>query len=157
MKNILLGSPLLVALGAAGAMAQGAGEGPQGNGPRASFEQLDSNGDGQITLEEMQNRGQARFVQTDTNGDGLLDMAELTAAARRAAAEKVAKMLERKDSNGDGMLSMEELTPPDFDRLFARADTDEDGTISRDEWQAAKSAMRKNRHNEGAVNPESGK
>ena len=141
MKKILLSSTIvvsLVALGASLAYAQGSHRG----GPRPNFEQIDANSDGALTMEEFQSQGQVKFSQTDTNGDGQLDVEELTAAAERARGQMIERLMERKDANGDGMLSMEEMQPQDPGRFFGRADTDGNGEISQEEWDAAKEKIR---------------
>lgn len=138
MKKILLSSAIVVTLSAMGlstAIAQG---GPQGGQRGPSFEQIDANGDGALTLEEFQNQGQARFAGSDTNGDGMLDADELTAAAARERGRMIERLMARKDTNGDGMLSFAEMAPRDAGRFFGRADVDGNGAISEEEWNAAK-------------------
>jgi Ca2+-binding EF-hand superfamily protein len=46
------------------------------------FEEMDLNGDGAVTLEEMEGAREARFAEADANGDGVLDRDELLAEAR---------------------------------------------------------------------------
>ncbi len=141
MKKILLSSTIVMSLAAFGASLANAQGGQRGD-PRPSFEQIDANGDGALTMEEFLTRGQVKFDETDTNGDGQLDAAELTAAAARERAQMIARLMERKDTNGDGMLSFDEMQPRDPGRVFERADTDENGEISEEEWNAAKEKMR---------------
>ena len=139
MKNILRNSAIilgLLALGSATAFAQGS---PRGSHERPRFSQLDGNGDGVITLAELQNQAQAKFSTADTNGDGQLDASELAAAAARERAGRIERLITRKDKNGDGLLSLEEMAPRNGGgaRLFARADIDGNGEISQAEWDAA--------------------
>jgi hypothetical protein len=51
-------------------------------GPRMVFEEWTSNGDGAVTLEEMEGARAARFAEADANGDGALDRDELLAGGR---------------------------------------------------------------------------
>lgn len=109
-------------------------------GQRASFEQLDSDGSGEITLAEMQAAGLARFAAADANGDGLLTKEELIVRVGTRGERRIDQMLERRDANNDGMLSTAELRP-NTDRTearFARLDTDESGGISKAEFEAQK-------------------
>ena len=141
MNKILLSSTIVIGLAAFGASLANAEGGPRG-GHRPSFEQMDANGDGVLTMEEFQQQGQARFAENDTNGDGMLDVDELTAAANRERDRMIARMIERKDTDGDGMLSLEEMQPRDPGRFFGKADTDGNGEITLEEWQAAQAHMR---------------
>ncbi len=114
-------------------------------GERVSFEQLDANGDGFVTIEELQAQGQARFAETDTNGDGLLSAEEIAAKADRDISDRVAKMIEKRDTNGDGLLSQEEMQPNGdrAARMFDRLDDNGDGQISEEEFASMKKGKRK--------------
>lgn len=118
--------------------------GPGGGHERLSFEQLDTNGDGQITMAEMEARGAARFAATDTNNDGKLSKEELTAAGSERMAKRVDRMLERLDADGDGALSQAELEDgrkgkgrgDRMEKRFERMDADGSGGISAEEFEA---------------------
>ncbi|QLQ20127.1 MAG: EF-hand domain-containing protein [Exiguobacterium profundum] len=112
---------LALALGSGAAMAQ------QGN-PGANFiTQWDADGDGIVTVEEVQTRRGDLFTTFDANEDGQLSAEEFivideTRAANQAAMQQQAGM-------GRGRMDQE----PDR----ALIDTNTDGLISRDEFLAA--------------------
>ena len=129
------------------------------HGPRASFEQLDANGDGSLTQAEMQAHAKARFASADSNGDGNISRAELEAQAKSNASERatrrIDRMMERLDTNSDGQISASEMEAAADkrggkrgERMFKRADADGNGSISKAEFDAmAKKGGKKKRDN----------
>ncbi|WP_424833158.1 EF-hand domain-containing protein [Ruegeria sp.] len=108
----------------------------------ASFEELDANGDGQITEAEITAHRQAKFTSADADGDGQLSLEEMQTAAQAKANERVSKMFERLDSNQDGFLSDDELPKPrKASKMFERIDADGNGSISEQEYADAKDRM----------------
>jgi uncharacterized membrane protein len=142
-RNLAVIGILTIALGTGAAFAAGGKE-------RMSFEDLDQNGDGQLTQSELEARGAERFASVDTNNDGKLSEDELTAQGRSKAQERAQRMIERLDSDGDGALSQAELDErPNRGRIFARIDANDDGTISKEEFEDGRKNMRnrmKQRH-----------
>lgn len=112
---------------------------PNDRGPRIDFDQIDSNGDGQVTREEAEQFHSERFAKIDANGDGFLSLEELTADAATRAAQRADKMMQRMDSDGDGLLSEEDLAQgPRAGRMFDRLDQDDDGIITKTEFEEAR-------------------
>ncbi len=129
--------------------------GPKDREP-VSFQELDANGDGQITRDEMTAHRNARFTTADTDGDGQLSVEEMQAAAQKRSDERITKMFEEHDANADGFLSQDELPKPRrADKMFDRIDADDSGSISEQEFADAKDKMgrhHKKRHKAGADN-----
>jgi len=152
-RTTLIAAASLIAIAATSVIAtahdRGNGErgGPRDGrgGPVVMFEKLDANGDGSITMEEVQGAGAARFAEADANGDGQLSAEEMAAASegRRAErmADRIAKRIEKHDANGDGTLSLEEATAAAqgsrLEEMFERFDADGDGNVTKAELEQA--------------------
>lgn len=132
------------------------GHGWQGGmfGGDVGFEQLDTDGNGEISKEEFDARHAAWLAMVDANGDGMLQQQELEAyileRIKAMAAEQSGRMIERLDSDSDGMVSADELgskmgSDRRSDRMFDRLDADDSGGISADEMESAKAMGRKSR------------
>jgi Ca2+-binding EF-hand superfamily protein len=135
--GIFVGAGAL-ALIAVAAMAEGNGRGFKGQGhERPTFEMLDADGDGSVTVGEIKDRAAAEFAAKDGNGDGSLDADELVAAMAENAKKRFEKMIEWRDTDGDGALSQAELGMGNGARMFERLDADEDGAISAEEFEKA--------------------
>ncbi|MBT8411412.1 MAG: calcium-binding protein [Octadecabacter sp.] len=151
MKTSLLVASIAAGLTLAGAAAARDAQPPRMDMP--AFEEIDLNGDGGVTAEEMQQAREAmraaRFAQADANGDGALSVEELIAAAQNDRAERmadrIARMVERFDDNGDGVLQPEEMGRDGArrggERMFDRADANDDGSLSAEEYSAAQAHM----------------
>lgn len=172
--GLLAGSAIALATGAAtahGRIAQG-GFGPNdgvfGLGNRgglftSAFADLDADGNGQITEEDLAALAEGRFAAVDTDGDGSLTVEEMAArivaqiqerqaqapgtGARMGDPEAIAKtmaerMIAARDGNEDGVLTADELAPKvSYGRTIDRFDTDDDNAISEAEYEAAKSEI----------------
>lgn len=123
------------AVAATAGYARDSERGPGGMEMR--FEELDADGNGEITLEEIETRMQSRFTDADADGDGMLTRDEMIAAAQVQVEERVDRMLKRADTDGDGALSMDEMPKPRggwAERMFGRVDADDSGGISKEEF-----------------------
>ena len=106
-----------------------------GRGARmeALFDELDANGDGSLTKEEVENAKTRRFELMDANSDGFVEAEEIVAYRMKRRAEA---MIKRLDKDGDGKLSLEEAPQrrtPSFDRF----DLDENGAVTKTEIEQA--------------------
>lgn len=129
-RKLILGTAVLTALASTVALA---GRGP-GDGPR-DMAFADTNGDGTVTVEEMQARHAERFQAADADGNGKLSVDEMQNAMLRQRAQHRVQAL---DTDGDGNVSAEEYQAPMRWRL-SRMDHDGDGQIGPRE-------MRRERH-----------
>ncbi len=124
------------------------GSGRAGGGRRPfdaerMFERFDSNGDGEITPDEIPQRVQ-RMMQLDRNGDGVLTREELSQGppgggfgggpgmAPGGPGARAERMFERFDTNSDGTVTKDEL-PDGMQQFMERFDRNGDGMVSEDE------------------------
>lgn len=136
MKTTILIAAIISGIGlsasahdrAPGNMARG----PMG-GDIPSFADLDADGNGSLSAEELAAPMGALFADADTNGDGVISAEELAAAMQQRRAQR---MIERHDTNKDGVLSADEMPQPDASKRFERLDANDDGTISAEEFAA---------------------
>lgn len=140
---------LAIALGAVALVGTAEAKSADHRGAHMSFEELDTDNDGQVTQAEMEAQGAARFAKVDADGDGFLSAAELDIAAQERAKKRAAHMIERMDTDGDGQLSLEEMgkgrdgISKRGAKMFERMDADNSGGLSKEEFEAAKAKMRK--------------
>ncbi|WP_291729537.1 EF-hand domain-containing protein [Leisingera sp. F5] len=139
MKHVTFIAAIVAVAGmAAGGAALAKGYGH--HGPKMSFEEIDADGNGEVTKAEIQALKEARFSKADADGDGKLTLEEMQAHAQARANERAARMLERFDKDGDGALSKDEMPQPRrAGRMFDRMDADGSGGISKEEFEEARS------------------
>jgi Ca2+-binding EF-hand superfamily protein len=150
--TIALSAATAAMIFSASAFAKGQGPGGVGS-ERPSFSELDANGDGNLTIAEMQAKAAARFQENDSNGDGVLSSDEMVAAAVAKAGDRAeqafAQLLEWRDSDGDGSLNQAELGDNRAERLFSRVDADNDGVVTAEEFEQAQAKFRGSRSGPG--------
>ena len=107
---------------------------------RMTFEQLDVDGSGEITPEDLEMLPDARFAEIDADGSGDIDEAEFVAAAQARAGAAAARMFARLDADGDGVLSQDALAARGHHggrlRGIMRLDSDDSGGVSAEEFEA---------------------
>lgn len=128
----------------------------QDAGPRSAevFAELDADGDGALSLEELQaGRGGDRFAQADTDGDGTITRDEMLAQVTERAEAGVDRFFDRFDADEDGAVTQEEIAEAReaqneerrarmAERIFERMDADGDGTVSEEEFADAAGRLR---------------
>ena len=97
LKFALAAGSLMALTGGMVAFAQHHG-GPDGQHPR--LEEIDADGDGNVSRDEVDAKRSEKFAQADSDGDGVIGSDEFGARAGR--------MFDRADSDGDGVITNEE-------------------------------------------------
>ncbi len=112
---------------------------------------LDSDQDGTLSASEIANASKA-LIQLDKNGDGIISAEEMRPDASAmsgglAGAEKgppngqmMGKLFESRDKNGDGKLSGDEIPERMRDKMKI-VDKDGDGSISKSEFASVAARM----------------
>lgn len=171
MKKILLSAAVIAGLGATGGMAREAAHDfseidADGDGQvtraefdamaKARFAAADSDGDGFISREEMAQSAESRradrvarmLERLDADGDGMLNAEELMAWGGDRGTSRVGRHFNRMDANGDDKIAPSEMAGKrDPAAMFARLDSDGNGTLSEDE--ISKAGHRGMRHRRG--------
>lgn len=123
----------LAAFGTAGtaAMAQ-----PGAGGMGDRLMEMDTNGDGAISMAEARTAREAMFARLDANHDGFISADERPEGADMRGG----RMLERADTDSDGRISRAELMGQPY-MMFQRLDANNDGVLSREELSAVRARM----------------
>ena len=111
-----------------------------------SFENLDINSDGKLSIAEIKTKRDSMVQSMDLNGDKMVSPQELMQQHTKQADLFAKRMIKKLDANGDGSLSFTELKRSrqwNLNRMFYRLDKDLDGFISKEEAQLAKKHMLK--------------
>ncbi|WP_168797857.1 EF-hand domain-containing protein [Pacificoceanicola onchidii] len=151
----LMTGALVLIMGTAGMASAKGGPDREGRGQMMEqwFSEVDANGDGKVTEDEITAFKLARFQEADTDGDGFLSAEEMAAYGDKMREERKAKrsaaraerMIERIDSDDDGKISAEEAAAmgPGSDKMLARLDADDDGAVSLEELQEMRGKMKR--------------
>ncbi len=124
----LLGLPL-----AAGAQGPGA-MGDDDRGPRESrmLRLLDTNNDGQVSLDEIKAEQRRLIGAADIDGNGELSVDEFRRRGGWFQRLSTTTLFDLMDADGNQVLTADEIGKPS-ERWFARYDANDDGQLSADE------------------------
>ncbi len=111
------------------------------------FAQLDSDGDGTVSPDELLADPMARFDEADLDGDDRVTIEELASHARQEHGQLQPRMLMRfnhADADADGVLTRDEVIAA-ASAHFSSMDADADGAVTIDEAREGIRAMRQRR------------
>ncbi len=108
---------------------------------RMQGQRADADGNGILTRAESDAGATARFAQMDRDGDGRLSGDELGAPGAGRTGGGIAGRIRHADANGDGVVTREEFLTVSA-RRFARMDANGDGSVDQAERQAMRGQMR---------------
>ena len=140
MTMTLRATGMILSLAILGGAAHAKGRG-------MDFETLDADGNGSITQAEFDAAHAARFAAADADSDGALTSEELIAhisaqrdgGRERRIARMAERMIDRFDTDENGSISAEEFAATSrSEHMIERLDEDGNGEISASEAEAAK-------------------
>lgn len=102
---------------------------------RAFIRQFDGNGDGHLTLDEVDAAQLSRFVEIDTNKDRVISIAEVR-AWKGVKGQNPALWIRRFDRNGDNQLDVSEYVDQVV-KMVKRFDSNDNGWVTQREVHAA--------------------
>lgn len=124
------------------ASAQGRGPGGPGASPPQPSRAVerfmllyDINGDGKVTVAEINDDQSRIFTAMDVDNDGSLSTDEMKRRGRLLQAYRTTTLFDLMDANGDGKLSLKEIQAPTR-RWFKRYDANNDGAMEASEVPA---------------------
>tara|TARA_R110002051_G_scaffold74641_3_gene135963 strand:- start:2761 stop:3240 length:480 start_codon:yes stop_codon:yes gene_type:complete len=137
MKSTVLIAAIVAGISLTALDASAAGRGEPREMP--DFATLDADGNGSLSVAELETARTSRFAEMDTDGNGAISLEELTAAQAHMAVQRAEQMLSRMDANEDGALQADEMKPrgASAERMLSRIDADDDGEISEEEFDKA--------------------
>ena len=157
-KELLLGAVAagLLLSGAAAPAFAAKGEGRHGPRHAAMIERLDADKDGKVSLDEFKTNISAAFKTFDADGDGQVTKDEIKTRheAFRDARKAVRNAADAdKDKAREALRAAGPFMLPGAGRMFDRADTDKNGTLSEAEVLASAEKIfeRRDSNKDGAI------
>lgn len=109
--------------------------GPGGRGATRMFEQFDTNNDGRVTQEEVNNARRDQLTRFDRNGDGQLSLEEYQALWLEVMRPMMVRNFQRHDTDGNAQVTVEEFQAR-FTDLVEEHDRNDDGAVTQDELRS---------------------
>lgn len=110
------------------------GKGHGGGHMLRMMESFDTNGDGKLSQEEIDQSRSERFGQFDGDGDQSLTLQEYERLWLDAMREKMVDRFQHLDADGDAKVTAEEFQRP-FAKTVQRRDRNGDGVIDREDFR----------------------
>ena len=108
------------------------GQGFIGGGAAEIVEQFDSNADQRLSREEIDGGIETRITRADSNGDGNIDLEEFEPLLLELMRPKIVDGFQFLDADGNSQITPDEFQRP-VNRIVSRLDRNDDGELTADE------------------------
>jgi len=116
--------------------------GHHGGMMRQMMERYDTNKDGKLTQQEVDDNRTQWFARFDADKNGSLSLKEFEALWLEAHRQEMIREFQRFDPNGDAAVSLEEYKEP-LSRIVADRDRNGDGVLSKEDRPSGKERWRR--------------
>ncbi|WP_120495756.1 EF-hand domain-containing protein [Kiloniella sp. EL199] len=128
----MISKKTLIVAGSIAFLTAGAAFAAGGGKWKKNFEEVDANGDGQITQQEIANAQATKFSQADLNNDGSISLTEMQEAITKHIAERTKRKFDKMDADNSGGITAEEFNSR-INKMVEHLDRNNDGIITQDE------------------------
>ncbi|MGB0629380.1 MAG: EF-hand domain-containing protein [Alphaproteobacteria bacterium] len=132
IRNFLPPFAAAIALAAVTIPFDAHSQGPDGPGASRTFQLIDTNGDGKVTLDEIRAEQGRLIGAADVDGDGKLSVDEFRRRGWWFQRLHTSTLFDLMDVNGDAVLTADEISAPSA-RWFKRYDKNADGGLTSSE------------------------
>lgn len=105
-----------------------------GMGPENMMERYDTNKDGKVTQQEIDQNRQQWLAEFDTDKNGTLSLEEFKQLWLKSRNEMMVREFQFFDKDGNAQVTLEEYTAP-LSKVVAERDTNNDGSLGSDDQQ----------------------
>lgn len=109
------------------------GHGPFG-GAAMIIEQLDTDENRRLTMAEIDSGIQSRIANADSNGDGNIDLEEFQPLLMEIMKPKIVDSFQFLDADGDAVITPDEIQRP-VNRIVSHLDRNDDGELTPNEMR----------------------
>lgn len=96
------------------------------------FERFDTNEDGKLTQQEIDDARKALLAKHDGDKDGKLTLAEYEKLWLEVKRRKMVRSFQRTDTDGDASVTVDEFLKP-YSKIVERMDRNEDGALDKED------------------------